>query len=358
MAKAHPADQFRMEIAVSPKQVAVKVMISISFMRQYSANNSGSLDDAPLLKFPPFPHFHFTVDGQPVEWREEAPAQKTDASGDWLGYDATYSFAKDPTRLHLSMKASDTAGVVVIFHSRDGTMTTHLLSAQQTVDIDLPKAAPPPSDVSVPKTAATPSLSPNSNTANVFGDYVEHGVWHILTGYDHMLFMAALVLAATSLWDLVKVVTAFTSAHTITLTLAVFDVAHLSSRIVEPMIALSIVVVALQNMFYPRSSRGWTRLAIAFGFGLFHGLGFAGGLLEAMAGLGGMTVVTAIVAFSVGVELGHQFVVIPLYTARVVVSSASGTRGECVSRSVTFWGSALIALAGTYYLFVALFPRA
>src|SRR5205807_1459282 len=77
----------------------------------------------------------------------------------------------------------------------------------------------------------------------------------------------------------------FTVAHTLTLALSVLNIVTLGERVVEPMIAASIVFVAVQNVFWPRQSRGWTRLAVAFAFGLFHGLGFAGGLKEAMAGM-------------------------------------------------------------------------
>src|SRR5205085_2683763 len=112
----------------------------------------------------------------------------------------------------------------------------------------------------------------------VIRDYCRHGLLHILTGYDHLLFVTALVLAVRSLWDLVKVITAFTAAHSITLTLSAFDLVRLPSRVVEPIIAASIVFVALQNVFWPEQTRGWTRLTVAFFFGLFHGLGFAGGL--------------------------------------------------------------------------------
>src|SRR5262249_54941672 len=139
------------------------------------------------------------------------------------------------------------------------------------------------------------------------------GFMHIMAGWDHLLFVGALVLAVATLWDLVKVITAFTLAHTITLTLAVLDLVRLPERVVEPMIAASIVLVALQNLFWPERSRGASRLLTAFFFGLFHGLGFAGGLLEAMAGMQGSTVGIAIAAFSVGVELGHQTVVLPMF---------------------------------------------
>ena len=113
-------------------------------------------------------------------------------------------------------------------------------------------------------------------------DYVLHGILHILTGYDHLLFITALVLAVATWWDLVKVISAFTLAHSLTLTLSVLDVVRLPGQIVEPMIAASIVVVAVQNVFSPESSRGAGRLAMALILGHLHGMGFAGGLGEAM----------------------------------------------------------------------------
>ncbi|MFL6521452.1 MAG: HupE/UreJ family protein [Chthoniobacterales bacterium] len=186
--------------------------------------------------------------------------------------------------------------------------------------------------------------------------FLRHGIAHILGGYDHLLFVAGLVLAVASLWDLLKVVTAFTVAHTITLTLAVLDVIRLSDRIVEPMIAASIVFVALQNLFAPARSRGWARLVVAFGFGLFHGLGFAGGLLHAMEGMRGVAIATAIAAFSLGVELGHQMVGLPLF-AGMQLARAYG-RGSLHPERVPLWllraGSTVICVAGGIYLVAAL----
>jgi hydrogenase/urease accessory protein HupE len=189
----------------------------------------------------------------------------------------------------------------------------------------------------------------------LFREYVAHGIHHILTGYDHLLFISALVLAAVSVWDLVKVVTAFTLAHTITLTLAALRLVHVSSLIVEPMIAASIVFVAAQNVFWPKQVRGWGRLAVAFGFGLFHGLGFAGGLLDAMQEMSGLTILLAILAFSLGVELGHQMIVIPLFGA---LKLARHTRQELPARDQVSllaqqYGSVVICCAGMYYLVYA-----
>ena len=192
--------------------------------------------------------------------------------------------------------------------------------------------------------------------AELFRAYLQHGVIHILTGYDHLLFVGALVLAAKTFWDLVKVVTAFTIAHTITLAFSVFDLVRLPSHVVEPIIAGSIVFVAVQNVAAPGRSRGWSRLLVAFGFGLFHGLGFAGGLLEAMAGLPQAAIISAIVAFSIGVELGHQTVVLPLFGTLKLVRARHGTdvANDTRTERMRQAGSAVIGAAGMFYLVAAL----
>jgi len=192
----------------------------------------------------------------------------------------------------------------------------------------------------------------------IFHSYFVEGIRHILTGYDHLLFITALVLAATTLWDLIKVVTAFTLAHSLTLTLAALHLVQVGPRIVEPLISLSIVFVAVQNVFWPKSSRGIVRLAAAFFFGLFHGLGFAGPLLDVMHEMQGQTVATAIIAFSIGVEVGHQMVVIPLFASLKLIrrTRADQPAKERFSMAAQRFGSAAISLAGLFYLFVALRP--
>jgi hydrogenase/urease accessory protein HupE len=179
---------------------------------------------------------------------------------------------------------------------------------------------------------------------------------HILTGYDHLLFVTALVLSVRSFWELVKVITAFTLAHSITLALSALDLFRLPAQVVEPVIALSIIVVALQNVYWPERTRDWTRLAVAFFFGLFHGLGFAGGLLQAMQGMSSHALLLAILGFSAGVEAGHQVVVVPTFCA---LKLARGWRrdpaqSEGSALLLARWGSAAISLAGMVYLAAAL----
>ena len=112
------------------------------------------------------------------------------------------------------------------------------------------------------------------------GRFLRLGFAHILPeGLDHVLFVLGLALLSARLGPLLAQVTAFTLAHTLTLALAVYGVVSLPSRVVEPLIAASIVYVAVENLF--RREASWLRLALVFAFGLLHGLGFAGVLVGA-----------------------------------------------------------------------------
>src|SRR5438477_7334494 len=108
---------------------------------------------------------------------------------------------------------------------------------------------------------------------------------------------------------------ALTLDLSIPLAVSALGLLRLAPSGVEPVIAASIIFVAVQNVFWPERTRGWTRLAVAFFFGLFHGLGFAGALLEAMQGMSSNALVLAILGFSAGVEVGHQVVVLPTFCA-------------------------------------------
>jgi len=188
----------------------------------------------------------------------------------------------------------------------------------------------------------------------VIRTYFVDGIRHIFTGYDHLLFLCALILGAASLWDLIKIVTAFTIAHSITLTLATFGLAHLPSYIVEPLISASIVFIAAQNVFYPHRTSGAGRLAAAFFFGLFHGLGFAGGLLELMHAMPSNLIVYAILGFSLGVEAGNQLVLLPLYGILKGVKLFRANNSIRKPFRLQQFASGLVAIAGLYFLCIAL----
>jgi HupE / UreJ protein len=145
-----------------------------------------------------------------------------------------------------------------------------------------------------------------------FKSFVFLGLEHILTGYDHLLFVLTLLALGGGLRYLLKVVTAFTLAHSVTLALTTLGVITLPGRIIESGIALSIAYVAAENIF-SRNKSGLerTRWMITFVFGLLHGMGFAGILGE--MNLSSANLPFALVGFNLGVELGQLAVVIPAF---------------------------------------------
>lgn len=157
---------------------------------------------------------------------------------------------------------------------------------------------------------------------SVAGTYFGLGVEHILLGVDHLLFVLALLLLTAGSWQLVKTVTAFTVAHSITLGLATLGIVHVPSRPVEAVIALSIVFVAAEIVQIGRGRAGLAaRLPwlVAFSFGLLHGFGFAGALSE--VGLPEGQIPAALLFFNLGVEAGQL-----LFIAAALALTAAATR--------------------------------
>jgi hydrogenase/urease accessory protein HupE len=128
------------------------------------------------------------------------------------------------------------------------------------------------------------------------------GIEHILTGYDHLAFLLALLLTGGSLRSNLKIITSFTVAHSLTLALATFSVVNISPAIVEPVIAASIVVVGVENLLRRQLTARWL---VTFSFGLVHGLGFASALRE--LGIGGLGAGAAVplLSFNLGIELAQ-----------------------------------------------------
>ena len=148
------------------------------------------------------------------------------------------------------------------------------------------------------------SFAPGQTGSQVARDYVVLGVEHIWTGFDHLAFLLALVLVATRLRQMLVIVTGFTLAHTITLTLAALGVLSPPAALVEPAIALTIAYTGFENLWRPSPRR---RFLVTAALGLVHGFGFAGLLLE--LGLPRDHLITALVCFNGGVELGQAAIV-------------------------------------------------
>ena len=137
--------------------------------------------------------------------------------------------------------------------------------------------------------------------------YLELGIEHLLTGLDHVLFVIALMVLITGRWRLVATITAFTVAHSITLALSTFELLQISQSAVEALIALSLLFMAVEMLSKSPSLTANYPWAISFGFGLIHGLGFAGVLRE--VGLPDDAAFWALLLFNVGLEIGQLIVV-------------------------------------------------
>jgi hypothetical protein len=347
---AHPVAQGALEVVVFPERVSVTARVSMEEVLvagAYSDQKTASvLEMVQAHGNYLLAHFRVTADGRQLDGRVVKLPEQADGRP---GYELEYRLlGSTPTRLVFQQDALrefefapgnpwEASYLVRASRAGESSMEGLLLASREPLVIDLNSAA-----------------RAGLDEARLVKAYIRHGVLHILSGYDHLLFIAALALAVTTFWDLVKVISAFTLAHSITLTLSALNVVWLSEGIVEPMIAASIVFVALQNVIVPERSRGAGRLSVAFFFGLFHGLGFAGGLLTAMEGMAGLAIGLAIVAFSLGVEIGHQIVVLPIFVALKMMGDRVSQQSAQIPGRVLRYGSAGICVAGLFYLFVAL----
>ena len=161
--------------------------------------------------------------------------------------------------------------------------------------------------VTISESESSHTISPS---IKVIKDYIVQGFVHILPrGLDHILFVLVLFLFAKSFSTLLWQVSAFTLAHTITLALGIYGIVQLPSSIVEPLIALSILYVAVENVYRAKSTTvSHTRMPVIFAFGLLHGLGFASVLSD--VGLPENQYALSLISFNIGVELGQLSVIV------------------------------------------------
>jgi hypothetical protein len=192
---------------------------------------------------------------------------------------------------------------------------------------------------------------------NVFGNFIKHGVWHIWIGFDHVLFLIALLLPSVMVlgaagWAptetfresfiyVLKVVTLFTLAHTVTLSLAALEIVQLPVQLVEAIIALSIAAVALNNIWPFLRSGSWL---LVFVFGLFHGLGFANVL--APLGGGGGNQVAALLGFNVGVEIGQLAIILAVFPLLYWLRNWGGYRRVVLQTA----SAALVAISCFWFI--------
>jgi hydrogenase/urease accessory protein HupE len=226
-------------------------------------------------------------------------------------------------------------GTLVVFSGQETKLGWAPISFDQPFfELPIPAAgvvpaanAPPPAVVSPP-----------------FSTFLRLGVDHILIGYDHLLFLVGLIIACRRFATIAAIITCFTIAHSITLALAAFDVVTLSPKIVEPLVAASIVYVGLENLAL-RGREPARRWLLTFGFGLIHGFGFAGALKSAGGGLTGAALALPLFAFNLGVEFGQ--IVVAAVCLPILFFLRRQEKFDAYGSPVV---SALVVLAGGYWL--------
>ena len=202
---------------------------------------------------------------------------------------------------------------------------------------------------------------PTDSAFEQFIVFTWEGVWHIWIGIDHILFLVALLLPSVlrlengkwvpvsnfkdAFYNVLKVVTAFTLAHSVTLSLAALNIVTLPSKFVESVIAFSVVLAALNNIFPMVSDRVW---AVALGFGFIHGFGFANVLADLELPTG--TLAVALLSFNIGVELGQLAIVLVFFPIIFVL------RQQAFYQPIKLrLGSAIIGLIATLWIFDRVF---
>jgi hydrogenase/urease accessory protein HupE len=204
-------------------------------------------------------------------------------------------------------------------------------------------------------TAAAFDLPAAPSHGGVAATYLRLGVEHILTGIDHLAFVLALVLLAGRGAAIVRAVTAFTAAHSVTLAAAALGLAHVPQPPVEAIIALSIMFAARELTLRRQGSVRHPPTVMAFAFGLLHGLGFAGALAE--VGLPAGDIPLSLLCFNVGVELGQlTFVLVVLGIARLLrpplaTLATRGPRGVKVQAALAGAPALAIGTLGAFWLF-------
>ncbi len=294
-AQAHWADMAAMELDVQGQQAQANLTVATPFFEQADTNQDGRLSaeevtaGQPLIQTILAEQVQLIVNNEPAELQIEASA--LEPIGDLAGRSNMSTLVlkwqwKSPAkqmRLKYALFPEDAPQAhCLVSLNHDGQFSSLILDRKQTqVDIQEPQFV-------------TQVL-----------DFVSLGLEHIATGYDHLLFLLALLLAGGSLKYLIKIVTAFTLAHSITLSLAVIGWVHAPSRIVESLIAASIMYVVIVEVLWKKQE---TPGYVVFIFGLIHGLGFAN-ILKEMA-LPTSQLITALLSFNLGIELGQMAIVL------------------------------------------------
>jgi len=269
---------------------------------------------------------HLSIDGEAVQ-----PGARDVTSNDG-GAQVRWSFAIPPARGRVRQLAitSDVPKRMPRGHRQLMVVTIgESVVAQRLLDAESGAAT-------IDLEAAPSSLS------GAAWHFIELGVHHILSGYDHLVFLAGLLLAVRTVRELLVALTAFTAAHSVSLALVVIGGVHAPASIVEPLIAASIAWVGLENLRYGQHGARWL---VVFGFGLIHGFGLAGALLDLGFGSSATEIAIALVSFNGGVEAGQLAAAAAMLPLLWMIRSRPLWRARLVPVC-----SMMIVVAGGYWL--------
>lgn len=315
--RAHDPFDGATRLLVHQSDIEIEVTLGSDASRQWLKSGGLSARDVARLTNPngPFTPSPLAVDlaSRLFEVRggaELLPAQSFSAvpGESETVFVATYP---RPQSDHLSLRATYFGFVE---HMRTGAFLAGDEKGEK-IATALLSATKPTVDVPLTSTGQTPSNAPEAAPVKrpSFLAFLKLGIEHILSGFDHLLFLCALLIGLRKLGPMLGIITCFTVGHSITLALAALNLVMISSRVIEPLIAASIIVVGLENIF--RKDATIDRYWMAGGFGLIHGFGFAGALRETTVIQAGESIVLPLFSFNLGVEVGQLLVaaiVVPL----------------------------------------------
>ncbi|AMK75786.1 MULTISPECIES: HupE/UreJ family protein [Methylomonas] len=336
---AHPPGLSSLDLVVKPPQIDAKITFALQDIEAFALMDSdldAEVTDAerdaakPSIAKLLAEQLRVNIDGQDVLPRE--PGQ--------VNFD-------DQNNAHVELHYSDLPKQALLVQSKflallpDGHqqyLTVRDANGKALTEKMLDKHD---DQISLPIANAAAAESPQAPFA-AFGDFFKLGIEHILTGYDHLLFLFALLAVTHSFWPALKIITFFTIAHSITLACAGLNLIELPSSFVEPFIAATIIYVGVENIIRGDHPKG--RHWLTFGFGLIHGFGFAGVLQEMDISSGDTGILLPLLSFNLGIETGQiavAAIVLPLiwWLNKQVETSDKFLRGGSVAVSLmgAFW---------------------
>ena len=317
MAYAHDPGLSALDVQIAPKRIVVVLSLAAADARLAGDASAGALAAFALESL------ELTLDGVPLPGSIEKQATDSEA-----GTRVTLIFERAKgSRLTIR---SEVPGRLARGHRELVTIhgTAGRKLAERMLDIQL--------------TAVDVDLRDEPAGTSIASQFFGLGLHHILSGYDHLLFLAALLLGLQHLSGVAKTVTAFTVAHSLTLSLAVLGLVHVPAAVVEPIIAVSIVSVGIENLVRGQVDSRWK---LTFAFGLVHGFGFAGALQDLGIGAGGTEIVAPLAWFNAGVEVGQLGVAILAWPLLRHLNARAALRVRLAP--VCSW---LVVCAGTYWM--------